>query len=149
MTKEDLKREINKAGIANAMSVIDLDAFTGIIDENKAEDAVDQGCFYRFLQSIIQRSTFPASWQKLSDLGWADDEVTCLVDSNLLEESATTLMATISSGALSINEFNEFAGYPNQEVNIFYFTENSQKIIAWLNDSLPVPKVDEDTFVGQ
>jgi len=147
MPMSELEIAVDNAGLANAFKVVDLDKFSEFLESNDLDESVSTGCFQKFLQGLIIYGTFPASWQKLSDLGWSDEDVSCLVDSKLIEESPTTLVAAISSGALSIREYDEFVNYPNQEINVFYLSKKSRKVVAWLNEKLTLPKISEDAFV--
>lgn len=147
MAMSELEIAVDNAGLTNAFKVVDLDSFSEFIEKEALDEAVSTGCFQKLLRGLIIYGTFPASWQKLSDLGWADDEVSCLVDNQLIDESPTTLVAAISSGALSIQEYDEFANYPNQEINVFYLSPKARKVVAWLNEKLTLPKISEDAFV--
>jgi len=147
MPMNELEIAIDNAGLTNAFKVVDLEEFYGFLESEGLDEAVSTGCFQKFLQTLVTTGTFPASWQKLSDIGWADDDVGCLVDHQLIDESPTTLVAAISSGALSIREYDEFVNYPNQEINVFYLGPKARKVIAWLNDKLTLPKVNETSFV--
>ena len=143
----ELEIAVDNAGLSNAFKVVDLDKFAEFLEEQQLDEAVSTGCFQKFLQGLVVYGTFPASWQKLSDIGWADEDVSCLVDSQLIDESPTTLVAAISSGALSIREYDEFVNYPNQEINVFYLRPKARKVVAWLNEKLTLPKISEDAFV--
>jgi hypothetical protein len=146
MAKDLLQQAIHQAGIARAFEVLDLDDFLGVIDQADVYDTLANGSFYRFLESIVQPSTFPATWQKLSDLDWSDDDIAGLVDGGLIVEAASTLIAAINMGALSRTEYDEFSNYPNQEVEIFFYAKPSYDILSWLQGKVTLPKISKDAF---
>ena len=80
MSMNELETAIDNAGLSNAFKVVDLEKFYEFLEKQGLDEAVSNGCFQKFLQGLVTAGTFPASWQKLSDLGWADDEVSCMVD---------------------------------------------------------------------
>lgn len=116
------------------------------IERVGAENAVANDSFHRFLEAIIIANVIPATWQKLADMGWDDGEIGDLVDAGLLMEDSTTLIAAINSGALSLREFNEFATYPNQEVEIFYFTPEAHDLVTWLQGQVTMPKIGKHAY---
>jgi len=146
MAEDILQEAINEAGLAKAFGVLDLDQLMIQIEQANAQDALFNGSFAKFLEAIIANFTLPATWQKLSDFGWNDSDVIGLQDGNLLTEDGTTLIAAINMGALAISEYNEFANYPNQEVNILYYTKGAQKIIGWLQGKVVLPKISRNAF---
>lgn len=146
MAEDLLKRAIHDAGIARAFEVIDLDEMLGEIDRANAYDSLANGSFYRFLESIVRPNIFPATWQKLVDMGWSDDEVAGLVDGGLIVEAPATLVAAINVGALSRDEYDEFANYPNQEVEIFYYNKPAYIINSWLQGKVVLPKIHSDAY---
>ena len=148
MSRELLQDAVVNAGLSNALSMIDPEEFLQQLDEAHAQDAVSNGSLFRFLQAITQLNTVPATWQKLATIGWTDDEVAGLVEGNLLEEGETTLISAINRGALSLNEYNEFAAYPNQEVEVFFYTEGAQKLIAWMQEYVTLPKISSGAYGG-
>jgi hypothetical protein len=146
MPLELLKHEIDKTGLSQAFSVLDLNDLLGVIEETKVDASLVNESFYRLLESFMRPYYFPATWQKLADLGWSDDEISGLVDSGLLQESPTTLVSAINLGALSVDEFNEFSGYPNQEVDIFYYAARVKQILAFLREKMTLPRINADAF---
>ena len=144
----DLARKaIEKAGLENAFDVIDPGDLSEAFEKVRAQNALADDSAHRFLQSIVTTGVFPATWQKLANLGWADEEITSLIDNNLVTEAATTLVAAINSGALTLNEYDEFVNYPNQEVDILYYTKDAQEIIAFIAENVTLPKLNEEAFV--
>lgn len=141
-----LKREIDQTGIHKALSVVDLQNLLSAVESVGVDAAVTNGSFYRFLESILRPYVIPATWQKLSDLGWSDDEIAGLVDSGILKEAPTTLVSAINLGALSVDEFNEFSGYPNQEVDIFYYSPRVKQLLAFLRERMTLPKLSPESF---
>lgn len=148
MAEELVNEAIERAGLTKAFEVLDKHEFSGVINRAKAYDALANGSFYRFLESIIRPGAIPATWQKLANMGWSDDEITGLIDGNIIKEDPTTLMSVINSGALTTQEFNEFANYPNQEVDILYYTKNAKKILGWLQEHLAMPKIGNESFTA-
>lgn len=148
MAEELIKEAIEKAGLTKAFEVLDPREFGGVVDRAGAYDALANDSFHRFLESVIRPGTFPATWQKLANIGWTDDEITGLIDAKLIKEDPTTLMSVINSGALTTKEFNEFANYPNQEVDILYYTKDAKKILGWLQGHLAMPKIGNEAFVA-
>jgi len=146
MAKDLLKKAIHSAGVARAFEVIDLDDMLGAIDQANAYDSLANGSFHRFLESIVRPNIMPATWQKLADLGWSDDEIAGLVDGGLITEAPATLIAAINMGALSRDEYDEFANYPNQEVEIFYYDKPAYVINSWLQGKVMLPKVNSDSY---
>jgi len=146
MAKDLLKKAIRAAGIARAFEVLDPDDFLGAIDQANAYDSLANGSFHRFLESIIRPTIMPATWQKLADLGWSDDEIAGLVDGGLITEAPATLVSAINAGALSKNEYDEFANYPNQEVEIFYYDKPAYIINSWLQGKVMLPKINKDAY---
>jgi len=146
MDTQLLSDAIDKAGLSNAFSVVDLDALLEELENANVQDALANGSFHRFLQGIVQLNTIPATWQKLSDLGWSDEDIAGLVDGKLLEEEAETLVSVINSGALSLGEYNEFANYPNQEVRVFYYTPNARRLITWFQGKVVLPKISQEAY---
>lgn len=149
MDTELLRDSIDKAGLSNAFSVVDLDALFEELEKADVHTALANDSIYRFFQGIIQLNTLPATWQKLSDLGWSDEEISGLVDGNLFVESPQTLVSVINSGALSLDEYNEFANYPNQEVRVFSYTPNAHQIISWLQGKVVLPKIGQDAYYDE
>jgi hypothetical protein len=141
MPRAALQQAIEQAGLRQSFELVDLDRLLSSIEAAEIETSLINGSFYRFLESLLQPRAIPATWQKLVDLGWSDDEVSGLVAGNILVESATTLIGAINLGALSVDEFNEFSRYPNQEVEIFYYAPSIKPVLATLQDSLPWPKL--------
>jgi len=146
MAEELLQEAIRKARLSRAFEVVNLDDFLAEIDGAGAYDALANESFYRFLESIVMSHIMPATWQKLADLGWSDDEISGLVDGGLITESPTTLVAAVNLGALSRNEYDEFANYPNQEVELLFFGKPAYKLISWLQGTLTLPKINKDAF---
>ena len=146
MAEELLQKAISDAGLARAFEVVNLEEFLGEIDRADAYDALANGSFYRFLESIVMVNVMPATWQKLADLGWSDDDIGGLIDGNILTEGPTTLVAAINLGALSRDEYDEFANYPNQEIQILYFAKAAYTIISWLQGTVTLPKISKDAF---
>ena len=149
MSVEMLEREVARAGLTQAFEVIDMGAFFNAVESAGIEQSVQNGTFYRFLETILRPFTVPATWQKLADLGWADDDVSGLVAATVLTESSTTLVSAIHLGALSVDEFNEFARYPNQEVEIFYYSAKVKRLLAFLREQMTLPKISLDAFSGK
>ena len=146
MSDDLLQKAIQHAGLENAFQVVDPRAFMSEIERVGAESSVANDSIDRFLEAIITTSTIPATWQKLADLRWDDEEITGLIDGGLLVEDATTLIAAINSGALSIREYNEFANYPNQEVTLFYFTPEARDLVQWLQGQVTLPKIGSHAY---
>ena len=146
MAEDLLRRAIHAAGLARAFEVLDLDDFLGEIDRANVYDALANGSFHRFLESIVRTNIMPATWQKLADMGWSDDDVAGLVDGGLITEAPATLISAINMGALSRDEYDEFANYPNQEVEIFYYAKPAYQLIASLQGKVMLPKVNKDAF---
>jgi len=137
-----------QAGLTNAFSVIDEEDFLGAVDESDLYDALANGSFYRFLQSLMQPRTLPATYQKLADLGWTDDEIAKLVEGNVLHEASISLTYAINAGALSLEEYNEYASVPNQEISLLFYTDNAGGFLEWLQERMTVPKIDHAAFGG-
>ena len=148
MARELLQKSIHDAGVARAFEVVDLEGMLGEIDKADAYDSLANGSFHRFLESIVQPHIMPATWQKLANLGWTDDEIAGLVDGGLIVEAPATLVAAINMGALSKNEYDEFANYPNQEIEIFYYAKPAYVILSWLQGKVTLPKIDKEAFSG-
>ena len=146
MAKDLLKKAIHAAGLARAFEVVDLEEMLGEIDRANAYDSLANGSFHRFLESIVRPNIMPATWQKLADMGWSDDEIAGLVDGGLITEAPATLVSAINLGALSRDEYDEFANYPNQEVEIFYYAKPAYVILSWLQGKVILPKIDKDAF---
>lgn len=146
MAADLLKRAIHDAGIARAFEVIDIEEMMATIDRADAYDSLANGSFHRFLESIVRPNILPATWQKLADLGWSDDEIAGLVDGGLITEAPATLIAAINVGALSKNEYDEFANFPNQEVEIFYYDKPAYVINSWLQGKVTLPKISSDAY---
>ncbi len=149
MDAQLLSDALEKAGLSNAFSVIELDALFQELERVDVQAALANESIYRFFQGIVQPRTLPATWQKLADLGWSDEEVSGLVDGNLLQEAPQTLVSVINAGALSLDEYNEFANYPNQEVRVFYYTPNAQQLISWLQGNVVLPKISQDAYYDE
>jgi hypothetical protein len=128
---------------------LDLARLLAAVESAGLDASIQNGSFFRFLEASLRPYTIPATWQKLADLGWADDEVSGLVAGNVLVESPTTLVSAINLGALSIDEFNEFARYPNQEVEIFYYSAKVKRVLAFLREQMTLPKLGHDAFAGK
>lgn len=141
-----IKDEIDKSGLRIFLKEIDLEDFLDKIEELNVDDALTDGSLYRFLESIVKVGSVPATWQKLSEMGWTDDEISSLLAVDLLSTVPTTLKAAIGSGALSIDEFNEYGNYPNQEVDILYYGEPARNIYSWLMKQIAIPKIREESF---
>jgi hypothetical protein len=146
MSNDLLHKAVQKAGLDNAFSVVDLDEFLAEIERVGAEAVVDNDGFHRFLEAIVVINILPATWQKLADMGWDDGEIAALVDAGLIVEDGATLISAINSGALALREFNEFATYPNQEVEIFYFTPEAQDLVKWLQGQVTMPKIGKHAY---
>lgn len=144
-----LKKEIDQTGLTRAFDVLDLKEFVHAIEAAGIDESLTNGSFYRFLESVLRPYTVPATWQKLADLGWSDSEISGLVDSGILKESPTTLVSAINLGALSVDEFNEFSSYPNQEVDIFYYSNGIKKLLAFLREKMTLPKLSPDAFANK
>jgi hypothetical protein len=149
MSVELLQREIERAGLTKSFKLIDLRKFFTVIEDAGIGESVQNGSFSRFLEASLRPYMIPATWQKLADLGWSDSEVSGLVSGNVLVESATTLVSAINLGALSIDEFNEFARYPNQEVEIFYYSNKVKWALVFLRENMTLPRIGLDAFVGK
>lgn len=149
MSSEMLQREIERAGLAKSFSVLDLAHFFDVVEAAGIDESIHNGSFFRFLEASLQPYVIPATWQKLADLGWADDEVSGLVSGHVLVESPTTLVSAINLGALSLDEFNEFSYYPNQEVDIFYYSAKVKRVLAFLREHMTLPKIGLDAFAGK
>jgi len=141
-----LQTAIKRAGLGNAFQMVDDMAFLEEIERVGVENALTNGSFHRFLEAVITANTIPATWQKLADLGWDDEEITGLLDGPLLTEAPTTLIAAINAGALAISEYNEFANYPNQEITIFYLTPEARQLVKWLQGKVTLPKMSNHTY---
>jgi len=146
MPENLIRYEIDKAGLRRALEGVDPSKLLRVVEKYKADDAIVDQSFYRFLESLVRPYTVPATWQKLADLGWSDDEVSSLLATNLLKMEPTTLKTAIGSGALSLDEYNEFSSYPNQEVDILYYGKNARAILAWLRKRVTLPKIAEEAF---
>ena len=146
MAKDLLRKAIHDAGIARAFEVLDLEEMLGEIDRANAYDALANGSFYRYLESIVRPNVMPATWQKLADMGWSDDDVAGLVDGGLIVEGPATLVSAINLGALSRDEYDEFANYGNQEIEIFYYAKPAYMILSWLQGKVVLPKINKDAF---
>jgi len=146
MAKDLLNKAIQQAGVARAFEIVDLEEFLGEIDRADAYDALANGSFHRFLESIVQPYVIPATWQKLANLEWTDDEISGLVDGGLLTEAPATLIAAINMGALSKSEYDEFANYPNQEIEIFFYAKPAYILASWLQEKVTLPKISNDAF---
>jgi len=146
MSEDLLQEAIQRAGIGNAFRMVETPNFMEEIERVGAEASLANGTFHRFLEAIVTANTIPATWQKLADLGWDDEDVTGLLDGGLLMEAATTLVAAVNVGALSLREFNEFANYPNQEVTIFYLTPEARDLVKWLQGKVMMPKISGDAY---
>jgi hypothetical protein len=146
MAEELLQDAIKRARLARAFEVVNLNDFLVEIDGADAYDALANGSFHRFLESIVLPHIMPATWQKLADLGWTDDEISGLIDGGLLTESATTLVSAVNLGALSRNEYDEFANYPNQEVELLFYAKPAYKLLSWLQGTLTLPKINKEAF---
>lgn len=149
MAEDLLQQAVQRAGLENAFGVVDIDEFLDEIERVGAADAVANDGFHRFLEAIVTINVMPATWQKLADLGWDDGEIAALVDGGLIAEDGTTLISAINSGALSLREFNEFASYPNQEVEIFYFTPEAHDLVAWLQGQVTLPKIGKHAYKSE
>ncbi len=145
----DLIRDcLQRAGLQNAFAVLDQEDFLTAVDEAGVYDALANGSFYRFLQSLMQPRTLPATYQKLADLGWSDDEVAKLVEGGLIHEQPIALTYAINSGALSLGEFDQYATAPNQEIGIVFYTDAAGSFLEWLQERMTVPKIDHAAFGG-
>jgi hypothetical protein len=149
MSVELLKQAIEQAGLTKSFELIDLDKFLSVIESVGIDDSIQNGSFYRFLEATLRPHVIPATWQKLADLGWSDDDIAGLVSGNILTESSATLVSAINLGALSVDEFNEFARFPNQEVEIFYYSNKVKKVLAFLREHMTLPKIGLDAFAGK
>ena len=139
---------LQQAGLTNAFSVLDQDDFMAAVDEAGIYDALANGSLHRFLQSLMQPATFPATYQKLADLGWSDDEVAKLVEAGVIKESPIALTFAINSGALSLSEYDQYASAPNQEIGIVFYTDGAASFLEWLQERMTVPKIDHAAFGG-
>lgn len=146
MPENLIRDEIDKSGLRRALEDVDTSKLLKVVEKHKADDTLVDQSFYRFLESLVRPATLPATWQKLADLGWADDEVSSLIATDLLKVVPTTLSTAIGSGALSLDEYNEFSSYPNQEVDIIYYGKNARAILAWLRKQIMLPKIAEEAF---
>lgn len=141
-----LKQQLDLAGVSRVFAALDLSAFLQVLEEADVDQSLVNGSFHRFLESLLRPYCIPATWQKLADLGWSDDEVAGLVDGNLLQESPISLLGAIGLGALSVAEYAEFSRFPNQEVDIFFYSSAVKQVLAWLNKKTRLPRVSEDAF---
>ena len=141
-----LKNEIEKAGLRDGFNAVDTKLFLTVIEKVGADESITNGSFHRLLESLLKPFVFPATWQKLSEFGWADEEIAGLMEAKLVKEAPTTLTTAISLGALSIQEYDEYISYPNQEIDILYYTQQTQKILGWLNSKSTLPKISKDAF---
>jgi hypothetical protein len=149
MSVELLRQAIEQAGLTKSFELIDLENFLSVVEATGIDDSLQNGSFSRFLEATLRPHALPATWQKLADLGWSDDEISGLVAGSILKESPTTLVSAINLGALSVDEFNEFARFPNQEVEIFYYAPRVKKVLAFLREHMTLPKIGLDAFAGK
>jgi len=148
MPLDMLKDEIDKAGLRTVMQHIDLEELLEEIENNGVDDALTDESLFRFIESLVRIGTIPATWQKLSELGWTDDEISSLLAVGILSTVPTTLKAAIGSGALSLDEFDEFGSYPNQEVDILYYGEPARNLYSWFTRQTSLPRIREDAFAA-
>ncbi len=146
MSEALLQQAIADAGLDNAFAVLDLSSLVAHIERAGAESSLHDGSFSKFLQAIVSLNTLPATWQKLADLDWNDEEISGLIASGLLAEGGSTLTSAVNAGALAIAEFNEFANFPNQEVTIFYYTKAAKGLAAWFQGKLAMPKISRNAY---
>jgi hypothetical protein len=143
---ELIKDCLERAGLTKAFELISHDDFLGAVDNADCYDAMANGSFHRFLQSLLQPGLFPATWQKLANHGWADEEIGRLFEGKILVEEPATLVNAINNGALSLQEYNQYATAPNQEIKIIYYTDSADRFLTWLQSQMVVPYINDAAF---
>lgn len=143
---ELIKDCLERAGLTKAFELISHDDFLGAVDTADCYDAMANGSFHRFLQSLLQPGLFPATWQKLANYGWGDEEIGRLFEGKILVEEPATLVNAVNNGALSLQEYNQYANAPNQEIKIIYYTDSADRFLTWLQSHLVVPYISDAAF---
>lgn len=138
---------LKKAGLTEAFRVISEESLLQAIDQADLYDSLANQSFYLFLQSLFRPGILPATFQKLHDFGWPDEEVAKLFAGNVLTEAPTTLINAINLGALSVEEMNTYGNVPNQEIEIIFYSEAAGAFLSWLQQNMTVPKITQDAFV--
>lgn len=137
---------LDRAGLTKAFELIANEDILAAADGAGCYDALANGSFYRLLQGFLQPGLFPATWQKLANHGWDDEEIGRLFEGKVLVEEPATLINAINNGALSLQEYNQYANAPNQEIRIIYYTENADQFLTWLQVHLVVPYINDAAF---
>lgn len=147
MLVKQLQQAIELAGLSRVFAGLRLDHFLDILEDLALDDILMNGSGARFLESLLRPFIIPATWQKLVDLGWQDREIDGLVAGNVLIEVSTRLHQAIQAGALAVDEIDEFAQFPDQEVVIFYYTLKVKRVLDFLHHQLWLPQLSPAAFV--
>lgn len=143
-----VKTCLEQAGLASAFGILDPEKFLGAIDDAGIYDALANQSFYLFLQSLMMPGTIPATYQKLADFGWSDDDIAKLFSGGVLKEEPVGLIYAINAGALSLSEYDQYADAPNQEIAVVFYTDGAGSFLEWIQEHMTVPKIDHAAFGG-
>lgn len=143
-----IRKCLEAAGLSKALGVVDHKEFLRAVDEAGVYDALANGSFHLFLKSLFHPGLLPATFQKLHDFGWSDEGISKLFSGHLLKEAPTTLINAINMGALSLEEHNEYANVPNQEIEIIFYSDEAGQFLAWIQENMTVPKISQDAFAS-